>query len=375
MQVLIKDSAALRRISPAMLRAYLESNGWTQQEIQPGGSTVWVLENNGEVDEILVSSQEWSYRYPARIYEAVEALSEIEERSQLDVYYELLAAGADVIKLRSPNGNGNSGLSLEDRANFLNHARSLMTAAARAAENPGRPIYRGPLSRNVSDYLREIRPMLGYGTGSDLTIHSRIPADYGMQEDLGDSFTAPFARRATIALSRGLREARKIADTALARAELATFQEAAGHGASANFCAAVADLARDTHGISISLSWAPVRYSGEPGGEFVFTESAADLLAEGADLLRRRNPYLNAQITGEIVRLDREEQEKFDGYAIVLYELEGRTVALQTQFDPADEDKVVTAFRNGIPVSLEGDIHFESRRYLLKNPRNLSVPQ
>ena len=375
MQVLIKDAAALGRISPAMLRAYLESNGWAQQEIQPGGSTVWVLESDREVDEILVSSQEWSYRYPARIYEAVETLSEIEERSQLDVYYDLLAAGADVIKLRSPNGNGNSGLSLEARANFLNHARSLMTAAARSAENPGRPIYRGPLSRNVSDYLREIRPMLGYGTGSDLTIHSRIPADYGIQGDLGDSFTAPFARRATIALSRGLREARKIADTALARAELATFQEAASHGASANFCDAVAVLARDTHGISISLSWAPVRPFGEPGGEFVFTENAADLLAAGADLLRRRNPHLNAHITGEIVRLDREEQEKFDGYAIVLYELEGRTVALQAQFDPADEDKVVTAFRNGIPVSLEGDIHIENRRYLLKNPRNLSVAQ
>ena len=375
MQVLIKDSAALRRISPAMLRAYLESNGWMQQEIQPGGSTVWVLENNGEVDEILVSSQEWSYRYPARIYEAVESLSEIEERSQLDVYYDLLAAGADVIKLRSPNGNGNSGLSLEARANFLNHARSLMTAAARSAENPGRPIYRGPLSRNVSDYLREIRPMLGYGTGSDLTIHSRIPADYGIQGDLGDSFTAPFARRATIALSRGLREARKIADTALARAELATFQEAASHGASANFCAAVADLARDTHGISISLSWAPVRYSGEPGGEFVFTENAADLLAAGADLLRRRNPHLDAHITGEIVQLDREAPAKFDGQAIVLYALDGRPVALHTQFDPADEDKVVTAFRNGIPVSLEGDIHIENRRYLLKNPRNLSVAQ
>lgn len=375
MQVLIKDSAALRRISPAMLRAYLESSGWSQQEIQPSGSTVWVLENNGEVDEILVSAQEWSYRYPARIYEAVESLSEIEERSQLEVYYDLMAAGADIIKLRSPNGNGNSGLSLEDRANFLNHARSLMTAAARYAENPGRPIYRGPLSRNVSDYLREIRPILGYGTGYDLTIHSRIPADYGIQGDLGDAFTMPFARSATIALSKGLREARKISETALPGAELATFQEAARQGASANFCDAMSALSREAHGISISLSWASVRQSGEPGGEFVFTESATDLLAQGAELLRRRNPYLDAQITGEIVQLDREADAEFDGQAIVLYELDGRPVALHTQFDPADEDKVVNAFLNGIPVSLDGDIYYEGRRYLLKNPRNLSVAQ
>ena len=375
MQVLIKDSTALRRISPAMLRAYLESNGWTQQEIQPSGSAVWVLENNGEVVEILVSAQEWSYRYAVRIAEAVTVLSEVEERSQLDVYYDLLAAGADVIKLRSPNDNGTSGLSLEYSANFLNHARSLMTAAARSAENPGRPVYRGPLSRKVSDYLREIRPMLGYGAGSDLTIHSRIPADYGMPENLANSFTAPFARRATIALIRGLREARRISETALAGAELSTFQEAASRGASANFCAAVAALAREAHGISISLFWAPVRPAGEPGGEFVFTESAADLLAAGAELLRQCNPYRDARITGEIVRLDGAEQDESDGQAIVLYELDGRPVALQAQFDPADRDKVLTAFRKGIPVSLDGDIHREGRRYILKNPRNFSVAQ
>ena len=375
MNVQIKDAAALRQVSPKMLHSYLETKGWNYQETYRERAGIWAMEYDGESVEILAPFSDISYRYAVRIAEAITVLSEVEERSQLDVYYDLLGAGADIIKLSYPNSNGNSGLSLEDRANFLNHARSLMTAAARAAENPGRPIYRGPLSRKVSDYLREIRPMLGYGTGSDLTIHSRIPADYGMQENLGDSFTSPFARLATIALSRGLREARKIADTALARAEPATFQEAASRGASANFCAAVADLARDTHGISISLSWAPVRYSGEPGGEFVFTENAADLLAAGADLLRRRNPYLDAHITGEIVQLDREAPAKFDGYAIVLYELEGRTVALQAQFDPADEDKVVTAFRNGIPVSLEGDIHIENRRYLLKNPRNLSVAQ
>jgi hypothetical protein len=149
MQVQIRDSAAFRRISPAMLRAYLETKEWIRQEIWRDSIAVWAWEHNGEVQEILVPLQEWSRRYAVRISEVVETLSEVEQRSQLDVFYDLIGAGADVIRLQSLNGYGESSLSLDDSANLLDYSRNLLAASARAAERPGLPVYRGGVSGEV----------------------------------------------------------------------------------------------------------------------------------------------------------------------------------------------------------------------------------
>ena len=373
MQVQIRDSAAFRRISPAMLRAYLETKEWIRQEIWRDSIAVWAWEHNGEVQEILVPLQEWSRRYAVRISEVVETLSEVEQRSQLDVFYDLIGAGADVIRLQSLNGYGESSLSLDDSANLLDYSRNLLAASARAAERPGRPVYLGRFSGIVVEYLRGVHPLPGYETGYDLTLHSRVSAGYGVQVGLGDSFPVPFARRATIALNGGLREAGKIAEAVLGGEDISTFENVVPLGVSANFCDAVAALARQAHGIKVGLSWAAVRPSDVSSEEFVFAESSADVLADGAEWLRRTSPFPDVHVVSEIVRLDRESREEFDGRAVVLHQIDGRPVVLQVQFDVEDREKVLRAFRDGIEVSLDGDIHREGKQYSLRDPRNFAI--
>ena len=373
MYVQIRDSEALRRVSPTILRAYLDSRGWVQGETWRNRILVRSNTQNGQAREILVPLREQSDAYAIRVSEALALLAEIEERSQLDVYYDLIGAGADVIRLRSLNGAGRSGWTLGDSVDFLTRARDLVTSAARAAERPGQSVYRGRASGEVTDYVRGVRPVPGYEAGPELTLHSRVPAGYGVQEDLGDAFRAPFPRRVTIALNAGLREAGAIAESVLGGAGISTFEEAPPRGVSANFCDAVAALARRGHGIGVSLSWAAVRPADASDNEFVFVESTADVFTEGAELLRQNSPFPDAHVTGEIVRLDRQSQEEFDGKAVVLYELDGRPVALQVQFDIADRDEVLRAFRDGVEISLDGDIHREGRQYLLQNVRNFIV--
>ena len=359
-----------------MLRAYLETNGWSRREVWRDSIAVWSWDREEEVQEILVPLQEWSRRYAVRISEAVETLSEIEERSQLNVYYDLIGAGSDVIRLRSLNGSGHSGLSLSDSASLLNYSRDLLRAAARAAEHPGLPVYRGGISGEVAGYLREVYPLPGYGAGYECTLHSRIPAGYGIQTDLGDSVRAPFARRATIALNDGLREASKVAEAVLSGEEIGTFEKSVPQGVSANFLDALAELSRQGHGIGVSLIWAPVRPSNVPNVsdvELAFPESSADVFTEGAELLRQVSPFRGAHITGEVVRLNREPKEDFDGQAAVLYELDGRPVALEVQFNEADHDEVIRAFRDGIMIRVDGDIHREGRQFWLRNPSNFSL--
>jgi hypothetical protein len=373
MDVQITDSVALRQVSPAALSAYLETQGWVRQETWRNRMVVWSRAHNEQVNELLAPLREQSDAYAVRISEVVALLGQLEERSQLDVYYDLMGAGADVIRLRSLNGGGASGWSLSDSVDLLGHARDLITAAARSAERPGQPVYHGRASGVVMDYVRGVRPLPGYATGYELTLHSQVPADYGIQRDFGDSFKPPFARLATLALNNGLRQAGNTAEAVLGGAGISSFDEVPQQGVSANLCEAVAALARQGHGVEVSVSWAPVRPSDASDSQFAFAESTADVFANGAEWLRRRSPLLNAQVAGEIVRLDRESQEEFDGQAVMLCELDGRPVALQVQFDMADREEVVRAFRDSLEVSVDGDIYREGRRYYLREPHNFSV--
>ncbi|MCE2500112.1 MAG: hypothetical protein J4G13_04535 [Dehalococcoidia bacterium] len=374
MDVLIRDSDALRRVSPTILRAYLEAHGWTREETWRNRILVWSKAHGEQIREILSPLREQSDAYAVRISEALTLLSELEERSQLDVYHDLIGAGADVIRLRSLNGAGQSGWTLGDSVEFLTRARDLVMSAARAAERPGQSVYRGRASGDVTDYVRSVRPLPGYETGPELTLHSQVPAGYGTQEDLGDAFRAPFPRRATIALNAGLREAGSKVEAVLAGENLSdVFGETASQGVSANLCDAVAALARRGHGIEVNLSWATVRPAEAGDSQFAFSESTAEVFTEGAELLRQNSPFPDAHVTGEIVRLDRQSQEEFDGRAVVLYQLDDRPVALQVQFEMQDRDEVLRAFRDGLEVSLDGDIHREGRQYVLHNLRNFGV--
>ena len=206
-----------------------------------------------------------------------------------------------------------------------------------------------------------------------MTLHSRVPADYGLQHDLGDSFKPPFERQATIALNTSLREAERTVEAILGGNDISSFQDVANRGVSANLCDAVSGLARQAHGIEVSLSWAAVRPTDASDGRFTFPESTSDVFANGAEMLRQRSPYLDAQVTGEIVRLYRESQEEFDGLAVVLCELDNRPVALQVQFDIGDKEEVLGAFRDSAEITVDGDIRREGTRYLLGNPRNFTV--
>lgn len=374
MEVQIRDAAALRRVSLSQLRAYLEATDWVRTENWRDRISVWVKEHNGQTSQLLAPLREHSDAYALRIAEAVTLLAEVEGRSQLDVYYGLLAAGADVIRLR-PLEKAASNWSLHDSVTFLGQARDLVRAAARAAERPGLAVYRGRDSGEVTDYVRKVRPLPGYESGNELTLHSQVPAEYGEQQDLEGIPHRPFARQSTLALYAGLREGRATVDSVLGGDEsLAIFDTAAAKGTSANFCDAVAALARQSRGIAVSLAWAKVRPAEVADSEFVFAESAAEVFTSGAKLLREHSPFMDAPITGEIVRLDRHSHEQFDGQSVVLSEMDGRPAALHVQFDIADKEEVLRAFEEGLEISVTGDIYREVRRYVLKNPRNFAVP-
>ncbi len=372
MIVQIRDRDALSSISIASLRAYLNSRDWTDAGIWGERPiTVFAKEHEGRTWEILVPHRDTIGGYAENMAESVAVLAAVEERSELDVFYDLAATGADVIQVRSVNGRARESLSLRRSAGMLNDAYRMLEAGARAAEKP-RAIYRGKLSADVAEYLDSVHPLPGYAQGYALTLHSPVPVGFERQEDLGDDFHAPFSRLVTIKLAQGLRHSSEALERVVSNDTLEPFRESVDSGVSANLCDSLAELAKQGNGVAIDLTWAGVRPSNVPDSSFRFSPASADILMEAAKSLRRREPSYDEQIVGLVVRLEKEPPE-FEGKATIASVWDGRLTRMNVEFEQELYDAVISAFRDHTEVSLDGDVHPSGRGYELRNPRNLSV--
>ena len=372
MLVQIQDRVALSSLSIVSLRAYLDSHGWTDEGTW-GDRPVSIFTKHHEDRswEILVPHRDSIGGYAENMAEAVAVLATVEERSQLDVFYDLSAAGADVIQLRSANGMATEPLSLRQSSTLLSDAYSMVASAARAVEKP-QATYRGPVSSDVAEYLDNVRALPGHHQGFELTLHSPVPAGFQTQQDMGDDFYTPFPRRATLKLAEALKYSSEAISGIVVDDPLARFRQAVTHGVSANLCDAVANLAKKGEGIEIDFFWAPVRPSTIDESRFQFSENSADILTEAARSFRRDEPLLNESVVAQVVALAREPEE-FDGRATVLYIRDAHPIRMHVQFQESSYITVIRAFENRHAISLDGDIYRVGGGYELRNPRNLSV--
>lgn len=371
MLVQIQDRAALFSVSIVSLRAYLNSRGWTDAGMWGERPiTIFAKEHDGRTWEVLVPHRDTIGGYAENMAESVAVLAAVEGRSQLDVFYDLKGAGADVIRIRSANGLANEPLSLGQSATLLNDTYKMLAASARAVERP-QAAYRGKASANVESFLNRVQPLPSH-QGYALTLHSPVPVEIGGQTDMGDQYYVPFSRQATYKLAEALGQTETAIQEAVAKNTLDPFKLSVAHGVSANLCASVSELAKKGQGIAIDLDWADVRSVNIPDSHFRFTVDSAEILQQASKSFNRNEPSHDEQIVAQIVQLAREPHE-FDGRATIVSVSDDSTVRMNVEFDRSVYDTVINAFRDYSNISLMGDIHPTGRGYELRNPRNLLV--
>ena len=372
MLVQILDRSALSSLSIVGLRSYLTSREWNNEG--PWGkrpAIIFAKEYGGRTWEVLVPTRDTVADYAENMAESVAVLADVEGRSQLDVFYDLNAARADVITMRLANGRVKEPLSLSQSANLLKDAYDMVASGARATRNP-QATYRGKMSQEVKDYLERVRPLPSYYQDHTLTLHSPVPVELDRQEDLGDAFYAPFSRRVTNKLAEALEHTRTAIEQTVVDDSLQPFKEAVPKGVSANLCASVAALAEKGSGVEIDLIWADVRPSKIPESHFPFSVNSAEILREAVKSFRRNEPSYEEQLDAQVVELAREPDE-FDGRATIVSILDERTFRMSVKFDQSVYGLVINAFRDHAHISLRGDIHPSGRGYELRNPRDLVV--
>ena len=371
MKVEIRDREALESLSLVSLLSYLKSHEWIDDGPWGRGmANLYLKEHGGRTYHIFVPVRDTLADYAQAMSEAVEAIATVEERSELDVFYDLDGIGADVIRMRAPNRASKGILSLRQNMELLNDAYRMLASAARAAEKP-QATYRSRPSAQVSEYLDSVQPLPSYYEGHTLTLHSPVPAGIG-QTDMGDDYYSPFPRQATHKLAVALDYASAAIDEALFVDALDPFERAVEHGLSANLCDSVAAMAKRGHGIEIGLSWAEVRPSNVGDSKFKFSDRSADVLMEAAKSFRRNEPSFDERVTAQVVRLEREPPD-FDGKAVMLSMRDGQLIRIRVEFNERDYDRVIEAFREQKTISLDGDVYLVGNAYELRNPRNLTL--
>lgn len=371
MNVEIKDAAALSSISIMSLRAYLVSRGWT--DLGRWGEraiTVFGREDDGKSWEVLVPHRDTMGGYAENMAQSVAVLSSVEQRSQLDVFYDLRGSAADVIRVHSANGHTREPLSMSQSAALLSDTYKMVAASARAVERP-QAAYRGKTSASVQGFLDRLQPVSRLDSYA-LTVHSPVPVEMGNQSDMGDDYTIPFSRKATYKLAEALRNTEQALEMSIARNSLDAFVEVIPNGVSANLCSSVSELAMNGQGIQIDLEWADVRPSTIPDSHFQFSMDSAEILQQASRAFSRNRPSHDEEVVGQIVELAREPKE-FDGRATIVSVWDNRTIRLSVTFAQVVYETVIGAFRDQAIISLLGDIYPEGRGYELRNPRNVLV--
>ena len=90
-KVQITDADALERVQPAALRGYLKERDWVHSDTWRDRIEIWTKTHSGEHRQVLVQKK-ITGRYALRVREAVGLLAELEDRSQLEVYDDIVAA-------------------------------------------------------------------------------------------------------------------------------------------------------------------------------------------------------------------------------------------------------------------------------------------
>ena len=84
-----------------------------------GRASLYLKEHEGRSRDVIVPNLDTAADYALRMSEAIATLAEVEQQSQLEVYYDVVSAGGDLVRLRSRNGKSAGSLSLRQSADMF----------------------------------------------------------------------------------------------------------------------------------------------------------------------------------------------------------------------------------------------------------------
>jgi hypothetical protein len=373
----IRDRAALAALDPLDVAAYLRTNGWKATQNEPGKFAYWEKPSGEATPFEALLAFDTSYRdYVQRMSELMATLSVAEDRSQLEIYSDLNAVSADVIRLRlmAKDSVGGS-VPLDQGVGLVEGARKLLEAAAGSAERPQAP-YVSHTPKSVDNYIRGLRLGQTEIGSYVVTVLSRLPLELKDALDGAKVLEEPFERKVTNRLAVSLGRAVEAAQQSMVDGSVAPFEAAVPFGVNANLCSALADLAKDptTHdGLQVGFSWSPLRpqFKNEVPSKVVISPPLFAVFGEAGRHLRSRSQFKKVVVVGRAFKM--EMGKDGDETAYVRAEFSEKRRPFRVKVPAEFRMAVIESYRDQLDLRLVGEITETSNGLVMLAPESITL--
>jgi hypothetical protein len=260
MKAEITDTDTLRSLRPLDIASYLHATGWLNTEDMGERASYWVFPAQPDVEVVLPKRHSYN-DFALRVSEILKSLSQIESRSQLQIYADVATVSSDLVRLRAADRDVENGtLPLSSGVAFIESARdAILAAACSTVVKRGNFPRRKPTQAN--DYLERVRLGQTERGSFVLTLHCPVTPRLRSSETLVFFPDEPFERQVTKTLMSSLSAVRNASQHAASTGDFAAFRESVAFGVSANLCAALVRLGSvvPETGVEISMSWSKSR--------------------------------------------------------------------------------------------------------------------
>lgn len=373
MKIDLRDRELLSTLAPLEVAAYLRSNGWHEHA---ASSRDWASFTLGTEYEVSLPLSTELRDFSSRMADALRTLEKVENRDQLQIFADLKATAADVVRVRLIDGDASDGsLPLHRAAEVVSRSFDMMYAAACATVDP-KYYFHSRKPQAATDYMQNVRMGQTERGSFVVTLISRVPpALAGLA--ISDDVPEPFERAVTQRLSGALSAINESARLAVATGDITSFDASVAKGVSANLCEAIAGMSTadgTERDVEVSLAWARVRPTA--GGTHVRYRVGRDIvpvLREVARVFKTRAPQEDFEVRGPVFRLVRDPPAAAHGEVTVAGFVDGAPRNIWLHLEDPDYSNAADAFKNRQLVSVTGVLRKEGRRYRLHEPRNFRV--
>jgi len=368
MRAHIQDPQALRAITPAALVAYARGEGWERIEKFGDHSDVWAQTG---YPELILPGTDALGDYASVVSDVLGLLARVENRDELQVYRDLVAADRDVIRVKSPEADDDGSIPISAGVEMVLQARDMLQASACAAKEP-RAAYRAGRVKDAAAYMDRVR--MGQTEQGSFVVTLLAPVPPALDTAQGAFWPVildePFERRVTRMLANGLSAAHAATEETVRGAGFEAFTKAVPRGVNANLCEALATLITQSDGLEVSVSWAKTRPAPERMHRVRYTASEGEILKEAARWFRSLEPRPDETLHGYVVSSGRQPDQQ-QGRVTLKTFVDEQPVSVTTTLPPILYSDALAAHLSKDAVAITGDLKRRGQRWELDNPRNL----
>ena len=374
MKALIQDSKTLNALRPLDIVAYLRSRQWQEAQRLERGA-LWTKEIAGNTFEVLIPLDVTIRDFTNRMSDVLKSLEEAEQRSQFEIYEDLIITGADIIRPRLPGINADGALSMEQGVIVHEQARNLMLAAA-CSSIERRPLFAKRKPEQAMNYLHHAQFGIPKRGSYIMTIISPVSPKIEAGKDLFGEIEPPepFERKTVKTLAHALNAVEIACREVASTGKFDPMMKAVELGVSANLCEAIIGMHEGTgeKGILFTFSWAPLR--GIPINTVSYATISIDsipILKETARIFRTTEIVEGSEVIGTVNKLEHKDGDH--GKVTIIGSTDGVPRTVTMELAGKEHENAIRSYEDRIPISCVGELKREGRSWVIRNPREFKL--